>query len=83
MLDFVKKLFGLETKKKEPWPFPTSRPQEPVLDAVDMIPTLTTKVDGIGHESVVTEKKARKPAKPKTAKVATDTVKKPRDKKAK
>lgn len=83
MLDFVKKLLGLEPKKKEPWPFPTSRPQEPVLDTVDMVPTLTTKVDGIGHESVVTEKKAKKPAKPKTVKTTTDTVKKPRAKKVK
>lgn len=83
MLDFVKKLFGLEPKKKEPWPFPTSRSQEPVLDAIDMVPTLTTRVDGIGHESVVAEKKANKSAKPKTAKTTTDTVKKPRVKKAK
>ena len=81
MLDFVKKLLGLDSKKKEPWPFPTSRPQEPVLDAVDMTPTLTTRVDGIGHESV--ESKVEKKAKPKTAKVATDVVKKPRAKKAK
>jgi hypothetical protein len=79
MLDFVKKLFGLEPKKKEPWPFPTSRPQEPIVDAVDMTPTLTEKVE----EPAKVEKKAKKTTKPKIAKVATDAVKKPRAKKAK
>jgi hypothetical protein len=77
MLDFVKKLFRLEPKKQEPWPFPTSRPQEPVIDAVDMTPTLTLKVE----EPVKVEKKAKKTAKPKTAK--TPAAKKPKAKKEK
>lgn len=82
MLDFVKKLFGLQPKKQEAWPFPTANTKDAEIDAIDMIPTLTTRVDGIGHESVKAEKKAKAPAKPKTAK-KTDTPKKPRAKKAK
>ena len=71
MLDFVKKLLGLN--KTEVQAQPT---KEPVLDAIDM----TTKVDGIGHEAVKVAKKApakKAPAKPKTA-----AAKKPKTPKA-
>jgi hypothetical protein len=57
MLDFVKKIFGLKSAE------PQESKKEEVIDAVDM--TTTTKIDGIGHETVKAAKKA--PAKPKTA----------------
>ena len=68
MLDFVKKLFGV----KAPEQAPTAQ-SEPVIDAIDM----TTKVDGIGHESVKAAKKTKAPAKPKTPK-AEKTAAKPK-----
>ena len=64
MLDFVKKLFGLKKETQSP----NGRTAEGVIDAVDMTPTLTTKVDGIGHETVVAEKKPNKVAKPRAKK---------------
>jgi hypothetical protein len=72
MLDFVKKLLGLNKPEVQEQPA-----KEPVLDAIDM----TTKVDGIGHETVKVEKPAKAakkaPAKPKTA-----AAKKPKTPKA-
>ena len=50
MLDFVKKLLGLNKTEVQAQPA-----KEPVLDAIDM----TTKVDGIGHEAVQVAKKAQ------------------------
>jgi hypothetical protein len=72
MLDFVKKLLGLNKTEVQAQPA-----KEPVLDNIDM----TTKVDGIGHEAVQVEKPAKAakkaPAKPKTA-----AAKKPKTPKA-
>ena len=74
MLDFVKKLLGLN--KTEVQAQPT---KEPVLDAIDM----TTKVDGIGHEAVKVAKKApAKAAKKAPAKPKTTAAKKPKTPKA-
>jgi hypothetical protein len=57
MLDFVKKIFGLKSAASQ------ESSKDAVIDAIDM--TSTTKIDGIGHETVKAAKKA--PAKPKTA----------------
>lgn len=59
MLDFVKKIFGLKSAASQ------ESTKEVVIDAIDM--TTTTKIDGIGHETVKAAKKAKAPAKPKTA----------------
>jgi hypothetical protein len=70
MLDFVKKLFGISKTKET-----TVVDKEVVIDAIDLNPT-TTKIDGIGHETVKAAKKA--PAKPKAPKAEKTTTAKPK-----
>lgn len=70
MLDFVKKLFGLSTTPATP------QPEAPYK----IEPQLTTKIDGVGHESVpvtvpVEKAPAKKAAnKPKAPKVPKATA---------
>ena len=69
MLDFVKKLFGISKTKET-----TVVDKEVVIDAIDLNPT--TKIDGIGHETVKAAKKA--PAKPKAPKAEKTPAAKPK-----
>jgi hypothetical protein len=69
MLDFVKKMLGL-SKSQE-----TIVNKDVAIDVVDLNPT-TTKIDGIGHETVKAAKKA--PAKPKAPKAAKTPAAKPK-----
>ncbi len=75
----------------EPWPFPTSRPLEGDADKAPYKiepPERTTKIDGIGHESVEVKPKKKAPAKKattakKAAPAKTKAVKEPKPKKTK
>lgn len=58
MFNFLKKLFGAKQSPQD-WPFPTSKtaptmsPQAPYK--VEPAVEVTTKIDGIGHESIAAE----------------------------
>lgn len=79
MLDFVKKMLGFSKPQVQE---PAIIDKEVVIDVIDLN-SITTKVDGIGHESVKVEKKAKAPAKPKAPKVEKTAAKPKKAKTAK
>ena len=90
MLNFIKKLFGLETRPDvHPLDGATRQAQEAPYK-IEPPASTTTKIDGIGHESVpVVEEKPKKAKKPKAEKPAkvekpaiAEKPKKPRAKKS-